>query len=565
METPLVTNGSTGDEVAVPTAHPAHLPRTQALCRTTCGREFDPVRWACPGCGPRPLLGTLQRAVLRDAPSRARPMTCLVVVRVRLAGAHRCTSLPAVRVVVRRSATDGEPSGCCWAISADGRPDIRPISVSEVRSCSAIGSSISSSGLRQVANESAQRPAADRSPFLIRSSARLFMAMGRPAAALVHQPIASSRSLSSRSTPRLVIASVWPRSAACSYRIRAWLGLLPANRTPRLNIAPVWPRSAKGRMRVMAIWRMLELEAVAATGQAAEVSTAASAAIRREPRQAARDIDLDRLAQAVAQWEVTALRVLHAQPPSVRDLAGIAHTEQALLVHTLVLLNASARSSVIDSGDFDRQIRPRLEGAQVAWGDVAASWPAQISTPAPPSMAGVEASAQLHRALDEITRNGNAWATSAHLAERVYLAEVVVLLRDVVAASGSRAERFAELPAEFARAGHLHAPARILVAMERQTSGRESEAESAVRTTDVANRRIIVVQPEQTTGATATARALVHRLTALIAALETIPLDRQSQSSAESLPSAHETTRGLEHASGARANVQLTRHAAVRR
>ena len=240
-------------------------------------------------------------------------------------------------------------------------------------------------------------------------------------------------------------------------------------------------------------------------------------------------------------------------------------TEQALLVHTAVLLNASARASAIDLGDFDRQIRPRLEATQVAWGDVAASWPAQISTPAPPSMAGVEASAQLHRALDEIIRNGNAWATSAHLAERVHLAEVVVLLRDVVAASGSRAERFAELPAELARAGHLHAPARILVAMERQTSGRESEAESAVRTTDVANRRIIVVQPEQTTGATATARALVHRLTALIAALETIPLDRQSQSSAESLPSAHETTRGLEHASGARANVQLTRHAAVRR
>ena len=192
--------------------------------------------------------------------------------------------------------------------------------------------------------------------------------------------------------------------------------------------------------------------------------------------------------------------------PSVRDLAGIAHTEQALLVHTLVLLNASARASAIDSGDFDRQIRPRLEGAQVAWGDVAASWPAQMSTPAPLSIAGVEASAQLHRALDEITRNGNAWATPAQLAKRVHLAEVVVLLRDVVAASGSRAERFAELPAELSRASHLHAPARILVALERQTSGRESETESAVRTTDVANRRIVVVQPEQTTAASDRAR-----------------------------------------------------------
>jgi hypothetical protein len=247
-----------------------------------------------------------------------------------------------------------------------------------------------------------------------------------------------------------------------------------------------------------------------------------------EPRQAALDVDLDRLAQAAAQWEVTALRVLNAQPPSVRDLAGIAHTEQALLVHTLVLLNASARASAINSGDFDRQIRPRLEGAQVAWGDVAASWPAQMSTSAPPSIAGVEASAQLHRALDEITRNGNVWATPAQLAERVHLAEVVVLLRDVVQASGSRAERFAQLPTELARAGHLHAPARLLAAMERHANGRESETESAVRTTDVANKRIVVVQPEQTTAATATARHLRQQLTSLTAALETLPVGRES-------------------------------------
>jgi len=247
----------------------------------------------------------------------------------------------------------------------------------------------------------------------------------------------------------------------------------------------------------------------------------------REPRQATQDIDLDRLAQAVAQWEVAALRVLHAQPPSVRDLAGIAHTEQALLVHTLVILNASARASAIDPSDFDRQIRPRLESAQVAWGDVAASWPAQMSTPAPPSMAGVEASAQLHRALDEITRNGTVWATPSQLAERVDLTEVLVLLRDVVDASGSRAERFAELPTELARGGHLHAPARLLAAIERQGRGREPEVENSVRATDVANKRIVAVQPEQTVAATATARHLRRQLNSLVEVLETLPLGRE--------------------------------------
>jgi hypothetical protein len=118
--------------------------------------------------------------------------------------------------------------------------------------------------------------------------------------------------------------------------------------------------------------------------------------LAREPipepgRRPAHFVDPDRLPQALANWEVTALRVLHSQPPSVRDLAGAAHTEQALLVHTMVILNAAARATVVDSEDFDRQIRPRLEDAQAAWGDVAASWPAQVITSAPPSLAGVDA------------------------------------------------------------------------------------------------------------------------------------------------------------------------------
>jgi len=275
----------------------------------------------------------------------------------------------------------------------------------------------------------------------------------------------------------------------------------------------------------------------------------------REPRQATQDIDLDRLAQAVAQWEVTALRVLHAQPPSVRDLVGIARTEQALLVHTVVLMNAYARESVADSSAVDRQIRPRLEGALVAWGDVAATWPAQMSTPAPPSIAGVEASAQLHRALDEITRNGNAWATPSQLAERVHLAEVVLLLRDGVEASGSRAERFAELPTELALAGHLHAPARLLAAMERHPSGHKSDAESAVRTTDVANRRIVAVQPQHTTAATATARHLRRQLTSLSAALETLPLGRESLAVVRSESSAQAAAREVHLAGPALARV----------
>ena len=46
-------------------------------------------------------------------------------------------------------------------------------------------------------------------------------------------------------------------------------------------------------------------------------------------------------------------------PGSVRNVAGVAHGEQALLVHTMVIL--------FDHDDYVRQIRPRLEDALALW------------------------------------------------------------------------------------------------------------------------------------------------------------------------------------------------------
>src|SRR5674476_749963 len=177
-------------------------------------------------------------------------------------------------------------------------------------------------------------------------------------------------------------------------------------------------------------------------------------------------VDPDRLPHVLAGWEVAALRVLHASPPSVRDLAGVAHAEQALLVHTMVILNAAAEAGVIDHDGFTRRIRPRLQDAHLASDDVAASWPAQMHTPAPAALLGVEASAQLHQGLADITRDGTGWATPALIAQRVHLAEVTGLLRDALGAGRARAGRFAELPSELARAGQIRAPARLLAAMD---------------------------------------------------------------------------------------------------
>jgi len=288
--------------------------------------------------------------------------------------------------------------------------------------------------------------------------------------------------------------------------------------------------------------------------------------IEREQLEAAQEfIDPDRLSEALAQWEVTALRVLHGQPPSVRDLAGIAHTEQALLVHTVVIMNAAAGATVIDPDDFASQIRPRLQDVQAAWGNVAATWPAQMTTPTSPSLAGVEASAQLHRALGEITRDGNGWATPAQIAQRVHLADVAGLLRDTAMASANRAERFAELPAELAHAGQLRAPARLLVTMERRPIGRGHEPESAVRTTDIANRRIVAVRPEQTTEATATARDLGRQLTSLTHALETLPAGRRNLVVVGSASSPQAAARGARPVHPAPASVEFDRRATFSR
>lgn len=245
---------------------------------------------------------------------------------------------------------------------------------------------------------------------------------------------------------------------------------------------------------------------------------------RVSARPAGQLVDPDLLGRALAGWEVTALRVLHASPPSVADLAGVAHCEQALLVHTGVILNAAAEAGLVGRQALTAQIRPRLEQAHCAWGAVAASWPASMTTQTSPAQAGVQASSNLHRALAQITRHENGWANPAMIAARVHPGEVSDVLRGAVMASASRAERFAELPGELARAGQLQAPARLLLALELAGKPRGATWPGGVRIRDVANARIVQVRPEHTTSATSVARKLSLELRSLNQALETLPL-----------------------------------------
>src|SRR5664280_1066204 len=184
--------------------------------------------------------------------------------------------------------------------------------------------------------------------------------------------------------------------------------------------------------------------------------------------------------------------------------------------------------------------------------------------PAPAALLGVEASAQLHQGLADITRDGTGWATPALIAQRVHLAEVTGLLRDALGAGRARAGRFAELPSELARAGQIRAPARLLAAMDPHPGRRGPELDSAPRISDVANRRIVLVRPEQTAGATATAADLGRQMTALTQALETLPLGRANLTVVEPAPSAHTASRGVRPAHSPRANTHLGRNVTAR-
>jgi hypothetical protein len=188
-----------------------------------------------------------------------------------------------------------------------------------------------------------------------------------------------------------------------------------------------------------------------------------------------------------------------------------------------------------------------------------------MSTQTPPVLLAVEASAHLHQALAQITRDGNGWATPTLIAQRVHPGDVAGLLRGAAMSSLGRAERFAELPSELARAGQLHAPARVLAAMELACHQRRAEPLGAVRTTDVANRRIVQIRPDQTTGATATARRLGRQLMSLTQALETLPLGRPTVAGVDSGPGGRAAVRRVRPGLPEPVVIQLARQGGVRR
>lgn len=98
-------------------------------------------------------------------------------------------------------------------------------------------------------------------------------------------------------------------------------------------------------------------------------------------------------------------------------------------------------------------------------GDVAANWPAQMTIPASP-FPGRRGSqrAQLHRAPDEIIRNGDGWATPALIGSRVHLVDVAELLSDAIAARARVPNGSPSCQLKLAHAGQLLASARLLAA-----------------------------------------------------------------------------------------------------
>ena len=130
----------------------------------------------------------------------------------------------------------------------------------------------------------------------------------------------------------------------------------------------------------------------------------------------------DRLAEALARWDVQAHRALSSQPTAA-NLMLLAQTQTMITGASQVLLQAGALAGRLP--DYHSRLSPALDGAHAAWAATARAWteltpPSQRRPTAEMSAAAAEARA----ALRELTHDRTGPASPAAIAARVDLGRV---------------------------------------------------------------------------------------------------------------------------------------------
>ncbi len=151
------------------------------------------------------------------------------------------------------------------------------------------------------------------------------------------------------------------------------------------------------------------------------------------------DPDVDRLAQALARWDVHAHRAL-ATGGTAATLAQVTATEAVIVFHAQGLLRAAAHTGRIDRGHFEQRLAPALEAAHEHWLEVAAAWrglvpPSARRFPPPLEQAAHEARAALH----EILHGHATLATPEVVAARTDLARTAQTIHLAITASADLA------------------------------------------------------------------------------------------------------------------------------
>jgi len=141
----------------------------------------------------------------------------------------------------------------------------------------------------------------------------------------------------------------------------------------------------------------------------------------------------DRLASALAVWDIQAHRSLAANP-SPPNLACVARVQALIATTSGVVAEAAAQTSMIDSAASER-FATIIDTSHLAWTRAANRWFELISPPARTDPPLLGAAGEVHAAIAATAHHQTGWATGDLIASRLDLPTAVSQLQLAAAAA----------------------------------------------------------------------------------------------------------------------------------
>ncbi len=146
-------------------------------------------------------------------------------------------------------------------------------------------------------------------------------------------------------------------------------------------------------------------------------------------------VDPDRLADAVARWDVQAHRAL-AGNPDAHTLAFLTAQETWLVSASSILWRAAAQTGHVNESQYRTRLSPALERLWEEWGQAARTWTELTPKNSPAPLAHLRAAGdELRAAARELIHDRVGGATPVVIAARVDLEEVASTLQRSLAST----------------------------------------------------------------------------------------------------------------------------------